>query len=91
MTVEVQTQQGIAHDAAAPEIDVEDLQEQVEDALEKRAERLARRIELKALRDIVTVHGTVHSLAEKEAVLGVIRSTPGIRYVADHLWVEAVR
>jgi osmotically-inducible protein OsmY len=77
--------------AAAPEIDVEDLQEQIEDALEKRAERLARRIEVTALRDIVTVHGTVHSLAEKEAVLGVIRSIPSVRRVADQLWVEEVR
>jgi osmotically-inducible protein OsmY len=67
------------------------LQEEIEDALEKRVERLARRIELAALRDIVTVRGTVHSLAEKEAVLGVIRSTPGVRYIVDDLWVDAGR
>jgi osmotically-inducible protein OsmY len=64
------------------------VQVEIEEALERQAERAARRITVAVEDGQVTLTGTVHSWAEKEAVLGAARGTHGVRRVADHLRVE---
>jgi osmotically-inducible protein OsmY len=64
------------------------VQAEIEEALERRAEREARRIAISVHEGTVTLSGTVHSWTEKEAVLGAARGTHGVRIVADHLRLE---
>jgi osmotically-inducible protein OsmY len=64
------------------------VQAEIEEALERRAEREARRIAVTVHDGTATLTGTVHSWAEKEAVLGAARGTHGVRVVADHLRLE---
>jgi osmotically-inducible protein OsmY len=60
----------------------------IERALERRAEREARDIKVEIHDGIVTLTGPVVSWAERKAVLGAARFTPGVRAVEDHLWPE---
>lgn len=64
---------------------VEDVQEAIEDALERRAEREAKRIKLDIQNGKVSLSGVVHSWPERQAVIGAVRGTPGVRTVEDHL------
>jgi osmotically-inducible protein OsmY len=64
------------------------VQTEIEEALERRAEREAKRIAVSVHDGTVTLTGTVHTWAEKEAVLGAARGTHGVRIVADHLRLE---
>jgi osmotically-inducible protein OsmY len=72
----------------APGIDADTVQHDIERALERRADRLARRIHVTVDDGTVTLMGTVHSPAEREAVLGAARFTHGVRRVEDHLRIE---
>ena len=63
----------------------------VDRALERHAAREARRIQLAASEHTVKVSGIVHTLQEKEAVLGAVRGTRGVREVGDHLRIEPQR
>ncbi len=69
---------------------ISDVRAAVETALGRQAAREASRIDL-MLRGGGTVDavGTVNSLREKQAVLGAIRGTRGVREVSDHLSVES--
>ncbi len=60
----------------------------IEEALERQAEREARSIDLDAQDGRVSVSGVVRSWAEKEAVFGAAKGTPGVRNVDDHLRIE---
>jgi osmotically-inducible protein OsmY len=60
----------------------------VEKALERHAAREAARIELRATDATVHVTGLVRTQQEKEAVLGAVRGTRGVRAVADDLVVQ---
>jgi osmotically-inducible protein OsmY len=60
----------------------------VEKALERQAAREASRIDLVVAGGTVNAIGTVHSLREKQAVLGAIRGTRGVAEVSDQLSVE---
>jgi osmotically-inducible protein OsmY len=70
------------------QVDSAVVQTEIEEALERRAEREAKRIAVSVDDGTVTLTGTVHSWAEKEAVLGAARGTHGVRIVADHLRLE---
>jgi osmotically-inducible protein OsmY len=66
-----------------------DVRGAVEKALERHAAREASRIDLTlGSGGTVDAVGTVHSLREKQAVLGAIHGTRGVREVSDHLSVE---
>jgi osmotically-inducible protein OsmY len=65
-----------------------DLQASIEDALERQAEREAKRISLDVHDGHVTLTGTVHSWAERDAVVGAARGTRGVRAVEDHLSIR---
>jgi osmotically-inducible protein OsmY len=73
---------------SGPELDSGAVQRDIEEALERRADRAARRIEVVVQDGIVTLTGRVHSPAEREAVLGAARFTHGVHEVEDHLRVE---
>jgi osmotically-inducible protein OsmY len=69
-------------------IDPEDLREQIEYALERRADREAERLRIEVNDGAVDVFGRVHSWQEKRAVLGSISHAPGVTAVNDHLRLD---
>jgi osmotically-inducible protein OsmY len=71
-----------------PAIDPGTIQRDIEEALERGAGRVARRIQISVHDGTVRLRGTVHSSAEREAVLRAARYTHGVRAVEDHLQVE---
>jgi osmotically-inducible protein OsmY len=73
------------------DVDVADAHRAVQSALERLADREPSRIDLHAIGSTVNVTGVVHTWQEKEAVLGAVRGTRGVREVADHLRVEPDR
>jgi len=60
----------------------------IEDALERRADREAKRIEVKVDRGEVTLNGAVNSWDEKRAILGAVSHAPGVTAVHDHLFID---
>ena len=71
-----------------PAVDSAELRGAVQKALERQADREASRIDLRADDGIVQVTGVVHAWAEKDAVLGAVRGTRGVRNVEDHLTIQ---
>jgi osmotically-inducible protein OsmY len=74
--------------ASAPSIAAGKVRWEIEDALERRADRAASRIQVTVHDGAVTLTGPVRSLAEKRAVVGAARGTPGVRAVHDHLVID---
>jgi len=66
----------------------DDLREAIEQALERRAEREARRIKVEVDDDQVTISGRVRSWAEKRAILGIVNHAPGVRVLNENLFVD---
>lgn len=64
-----------------------DVSRKIKDALRRRADREAERIQVEAHGDVVTLTGTVGSYAERRAAEGVAWSAPGVREVKDELVV----
>jgi len=67
-----------------------DVRKAIEQALERRAEREARRIQVDVRDGTVSLTGSVHSWAERKSVLSAVRFTPGVQVVEDHLRTEPV-
>ena len=74
-----------------PKVIPYDVRKSIEDALERQAEREAKRIALDVRDGRVSLSGIVHSWAEKMAVIGAVKGTPGVRSVDDQLRIEPVR
>ncbi len=72
----------------APHLEVAAVLEEIEEALERRADRAARHIRVTVNDGTVTLRGPVRSWAERQAVLGAARFTPGVRAVADQLEID---
>jgi osmotically-inducible protein OsmY len=68
-----------------PTVDPVKMRKAIEDALERRAEREAKGLRFEIHDGRVKVFGTVQSWAEKQAVLGAAKGTPGVREVDDLL------
>lgn len=68
--------------------DPEVLRKSIEQALERRAEREAEKIDVTVREGVVTLKGRVRTWPEKEAVLGVVSHAPGVREVSDQLFVR---
>ena len=66
-----------------------ELRHVVEEVLARRAERHARRINVEVSDGVVTLSGPVESLAERRALIGAARLTPGVHAVDDRLSVES--
>lgn len=70
------------------QIDPDELREEIEYALERRADREAERLRIEVNDGAVDLFGRVHSWQEKRAVLGSISHAPGVCAVRDHLRVD---
>jgi osmotically-inducible protein OsmY len=75
-------------DVNLPYVKTETIQGEIEQALERRAERHARHIQITVKDGTVELRGPIQSWAEREAVLGAARYTPGVKDVEDHLQFE---
>jgi osmotically-inducible protein OsmY len=69
----------------APTASSYEVQHAIESALERRADREARRIGLDVHEGRVVLTGIVHSWAERQSVVGAARGTPGVRSIDDRL------
>lgn len=69
-------------------VQAEALRDAIALALERHAEREARRIAVDVRDGRVWLDGVVDSWREKRAVVGAARGTPGVREVEDHVRVE---
>jgi len=73
----------------AAKVDAARVRRSIEEALERQAEREARRVWVEIMDGgEAKVFGTVHSWAEKQAVVGAAKGTPGVRWVEDMLRIE---
>lgn len=69
-------------------VDAKELREQIEYALERRADREAERLRVDIHDGAVDLHGRVHSWQEKRAIMGSISHAPGVTRVVDHLRID---
>ena len=69
-------------------VNVEELREEIEDALECRADRQAERLRIEVHNGAVDLFGRVHSWQEKRAVVGSISHAPGVNEIRDHLTID---
>jgi osmotically-inducible protein OsmY len=65
------------------------LTHRIEDALTRQAAREAKRIEISVDGSVVTLHGKVHSWAERNAAEGATWSAPGVTRVNNELTISA--
>ena len=70
------------------QVDPEEIREQIQYALERRADREAERLRIEVKDGAVDVFGRVHSWQEKRAVLGSIGHAPGVTDIRDHLRLD---
>jgi osmotically-inducible protein OsmY len=65
-----------------------ELREEIECALEQRADREAERLRIEVHDGAVDLFGRVHSWQEKRAVVGSISHAPGVTEIRDHLRID---
>lgn len=70
------------------EVNAKQLREEIEFALERRADREAERLRIEVNDGAVDLWGRVHSWQEKRAVLGSISHAPGVTQVRDHVRID---
>jgi osmotically-inducible protein OsmY len=73
-----------------PKLDPATVRRSIEGALGRQAERESKRIWFEVHEGDVKIAGSVRSWAEKQAVIGAAKGTPGVRSVQDDLRVEPV-
>lgn len=69
-------------------VDQKQLREEIEFALERRADREAERLRIEVNDGAVDLWGRVHSWQERRAVLGSISHASGVTEVRDHLRID---
>jgi osmotically-inducible protein OsmY len=69
-------------------ISPEVLRDEIECALERRADREAERLRIECHDGTVDLFGRVHSWQEKRAVIGAISHAPGVQTVKDHVRID---
>ena len=69
-------------------VDPEEIREQIEYALARRADREAERLRVDVKDGAVDLWGRVHSWQEKRAVIGSIGHAPGVTQVRDHIQID---
>jgi osmotically-inducible protein OsmY len=70
------------------QIAAEALRNEIECALERRADREAERLRIECHDGTVDLFGRVHSWQEKRAVIGAISHAPGVSAVKDHIRID---
>lgn len=73
---------------APKKVDADELREEIEYALERRADREAERLRIEVQDGAVDLFGRVHSWQEKRAVVGSISHAPGVSAIRDHLRID---
>ena len=73
---------------APQKVKAEELRQEIELALERRADREADRLRIEVSDGAVDLFGRVHSWQEKRAVLGSISHAPGVTAIRDHLRID---
>lgn len=73
---------------SAKSLDPTDLKHKIEEALERQAEREARRINVAVEGTAVTLTGSVRSWAEKNAIERAVSFAPGVRLLEDKTIVD---
>jgi osmotically-inducible protein OsmY len=73
---------------APKRVDPMELREEIESALEQRADREAERLRIEVHDGAVDLFGRVHSWQEKRAVIGSISHAPGVTSIRDHLRID---
>lgn len=66
----------------------DDVRDRIEEALRRRAQHEAERIEVQLHHGTVSLSGRLHTWGEKQAVLGALMQAPGVQRVDDHLSVD---
>jgi osmotically-inducible protein OsmY len=81
---------GVTNEIAvcAPPVEPERVKSLIEDVLERRADREAKRIRVSVDEGDVTLTGAVKSWDEKKAILGALGHTPGVKMIHDHLFID---
>ncbi len=69
------------------QVEAEELRAEIEEALDRRAEREASRIGIAVHDGRVTLTGWVQSWAERQAIQGTVAGSRGVRQVENHLQV----
>jgi len=69
-------------------VDLAVVRRRIEQALDRRAEREAARLELAVADGVVTVTGRMNSMGDKFVVLHLVRRAPGVRGVRDGIRVD---
>jgi osmotically-inducible protein OsmY len=69
-------------------VDPKELRQQIEYALERRADREAERLRIEVHDGAVDLFGRVHSWQEKRAVVGSVSHAPGVTAIRDHLRID---
>ncbi len=69
-------------------VDAGELRQEIEYALERRADREAERLRIEVHDGAVDLFGRVHSWQEKRAVVGSISHAPGVSTIRDHLRID---
>jgi osmotically-inducible protein OsmY len=69
-------------------VDPNELREEIEYALARRADREAERLRIEVHDGTVDLFGRVHSWQEKRAVIGSISHAPGVAEIKDHLRID---
>lgn len=69
-------------------VDPKELRQQIEYALERRADREAERLHVDIHDGAVDLWGRVHSWQEKRAIMGSVGHAPGVTRVVDHLRID---
>jgi osmotically-inducible protein OsmY len=76
---------------SAPAVDAVRIRREIENALERQAEREAKRIGVTVRDGVVTLTGTLRSWGEKNAVERVAQYAPGVKRVEDLTVVDPVQ
>lgn len=74
--------------AIRPAISARDVAAEISAALERQAQREARHIRIEAKDGVVTLHGKVHSLAEREAAAGAALAARGVTRIVNKLEID---
>jgi osmotically-inducible protein OsmY len=69
-------------------VNARQLRDEIESALERRADRQAERLRIEVDDGTVELWGRVHSWQEKRAVVGSIAHAPGVSQLRDHLRID---
>jgi|SRR5688572_1952206 osmotically-inducible protein OsmY len=69
-------------------VSVDVLRDEIECALERRADREAERLRIECHDGTVDLFGRVHSWQEKRAIIGAISHAPGVQRVKDHVRID---